>query len=183
MFLVHRLVKRMVLDSGSRRRRRWSWILTPLYALAAAAVVTGVARLTGVNVLYELTAAVERAQDVTLVVSAAALAAALVGISVALPHVLQVKALDGERAEEFALAVLGLVFLAWASTLVLLFQWLLAALSSSPEAIRLVPALSVVTWLILMLDGLVGLPFSMIDALQALKANSEEAETDERPPA
>ena len=61
MFLVHRFIKRMVLDSRSRRRRRWSWILTPLYALAAAAVVTGVATLTGVSVLYELTAAVERA--------------------------------------------------------------------------------------------------------------------------
>ena len=118
----------------------------------------------------------------TLVVSAAALAAALVGISVALPQALKVKALDSERAKEFALAVLGLVFLARASTLVLLFQWLLAALSSSPEAIRLVPALSVVMRLILMLDGLVALPFSMIDALQALKANSEEAATDERPP-
>ena len=183
MFLVNRLIKRMALDSGSRRRRRWFWILIPLYVLAAAVVATGVATLPGVNVLfeilYELTAAVERAQDVTLVVSAAALAAALVGVSVSLSHALQGKALDGERAEEYALAVLMPIFLVWVSTLVLLFQWLLAALSSSPEAIRLVPALFVVTWLILMLDALVGLPFSMIDVIQALKANSEEAETDE----
>ena len=80
--------------------------------------------LTGVNVLYELTAAVERAQDVTLVVSAAALAAALVGVSVALSHALQVKTLDDERADEFALAVLMQMLLVWASTFVLLFQWL-----------------------------------------------------------
>ena len=183
MFFVNRLIKRMASDSGSRPRRRWPWILAPLYVLAAAAVAIGVATLPGVNALYELTAAVERAQDVTLVVSAAALAAALVGVSVALSHALQVKTLDDERADEFALAVLGPVLLAWVSTLVLLYQWLLAALSSSPEAIRLVPALGVVTWLILMLDGLVGMPFSMIDAIQALKANSGEAETDERPPA
>ena len=143
MFFVHRLIKRMASDSGSRRRRRWSWILDPLYAVAVAAVVSVVAALIGVNVLYELTAAVERAQDVTLVVSAAALAAALVGISVALSHAPQVKTLDGERADEFALAALGPVLLAWVSTLVLLYQWLLAALSSSPEAIRLVPALGV----------------------------------------
>ncbi|WP_419856344.1 hypothetical protein [Candidatus Poriferisodalis sp.] len=164
MFVVHRMVRGSEDDS-------WWWnrgfpIAAAVFAPVFAFVTLGVKQAIGVDIVHEIVRALEHASDVSIAFSGAALAAGLVGLTLIAPATIE-RSADGETSDPgLRAAAICLAVTTFSATAEFAAQWFFAAFGDLSENVRAFPAMFLLTFLVILVDGLLGTPFWIVRLLQ-----------------